>query len=106
MSDAQAEEIAALRRELAEVRNTAFGEIEALHRDLASAQDLATVATKAAISALAALEQVLKEMRSPRPKSAIRGLLDQFEPLDVAEDHVKRGLEVLRMAFEDSPHGP
>ncbi len=71
-------------------------EVAALRRELAETRELATVAVKAAISALAALEEVITAAKMGS------GVTNRWAHLDVAGEQVTKGNQVLRDAFEGS----
>jgi hypothetical protein len=71
--------------------------MEALRAELADTRALATVGVKAAISALAGLESLLQGIRHGSMRGAGRVPEDSVR---LAEEHVERGLAILREAIE------
>ena len=73
-------------------------ELMALRAELAQTRELATVGLKAAISALSGLQALLQGMRV----ESLLGTGELPEPsLKQAEQHVDRGLSILRAAIEE-----
>ncbi|QYU68444.1 hypothetical protein J4558_27210 [Leptolyngbya sp. 15MV] len=72
-------------------------ELKALCRKLDDTREMSVLALKASISSLAALEELLKTMG----RSDFRSSIQQREHLQIATDHVRRGLQVLQDAIEE-----
>ncbi|MBU8545511.1 MULTISPECIES: hypothetical protein [Roseomonadaceae] len=73
-------------------------ELTMLRAELAQTRELATVSLKAAISALSGLQALLQGIRA----ESLLGTGQLPEPsLRQAEQHVDRGLSILRAAIEE-----
>ncbi|MBC7801820.1 MAG: hypothetical protein H7Z10_14465 [Gemmatimonadaceae bacterium] len=71
-------------------------------KELAETRHLTIVGLKAAIASLSAIEATLRAMRS----RDVHGSAAQREAqMTLAEDHVRRGLEVLRRTIEGDDIG-
>jgi len=82
-------------------QTTSTGEVAALTKQLEDTRELAVVGVKAAISALAAIEEALKALRP----TGLYPSTERDGHLDAAEVHVKRGLEQLRQVIEGGANG-